>query len=110
TAEGDVTPAEEDYDLAGTHTNLDEGTYPIPVTVTGGGASATFGTTATLLEEFLFDGTRGTPNQRFIFEVYRDLLHRHVEAGGLAFWAGLLDRGVSRTEVVQRIESCGTME
>jgi hypothetical protein len=47
----------------------------------------------------------GSPNQQWVTQVYLDLLHRHVDAGGLATWTGLLDQGVSRLQVVQAIES-----
>lgn len=46
-----------------------------------------------------------TPNQRFVVHVYEDLLGRTPEEPGLRFWEGLLDSGVSRTQVVQAMES-----
>jgi hypothetical protein len=50
--------------------------------------------------------TGGTPNQRFVSQLYRDLLQREAEATGLAFWSGRLDAGqTSRTAVAQAIES-----
>ncbi len=45
-----------------------------------------------------------TPNQHFVAQVYRDLLHREAELAGLAGWAGALDQGFSRTDIVAGIE------
>ncbi len=50
-------------------------------------------------------GTSLTPNQLFVAQVYADLLRRLPDTTGLASYSGLLDRGVSRTQVVQQIES-----
>jgi uncharacterized protein (TIGR03118 family) len=49
-----------------------------------------------------------TPNQRFVGQVYQDLLKRGVDPAGLNNWTGLLNQGVSRAQVVQDIE--GSME
>jgi hypothetical protein len=46
----------------------------------------------------------GTPNQRFIMQAYRELLGREVDGAGFNGWTGLLDRGVSRSQVVSMIE------
>ena len=40
-----------------------------------------------------------TPNQLYILQVYRDVLQREAEAGGLAYWTGLLDNGTPRFNV-----------
>jgi uncharacterized delta-60 repeat protein len=57
------------------------------------------------LARYLGDGPAGPPNQRFVSQVYLDLLQRPADAPGLAFWAGLLDAGVSRSQIVQGIEA-----
>jgi uncharacterized protein (TIGR03118 family) len=47
----------------------------------------------------------GTPNQRFVDQVYQNLLNRQADAMGLAFWSGQLDAGTAtRTQIVQAIE------
>jgi Domain of unknown function (DUF4214) len=92
------------FAVLGSHDYTDEGSFGVSVTITGPSNSTTAGAGATLLEELLPDGTRGTPNERFISEMYRDLLGRPVDAGGLANWSGLLDQGVSRLQVVTLIE------
>src|SRR5207249_301721 len=79
------------YTVLGSHTYTDEGTFAVTVVVSHESGMTTIGTTATMQEELLPDGTRGTANQRFISEAYRDLLHRKVEAGGLQHWTSLLD-------------------
>jgi hypothetical protein len=43
-------------------------------------------------------------NQAFVAQVYLDLLGRPADPGGLAFWTGLLDRGVERGDVVGLME------
>jgi hypothetical protein len=107
---GTVAATDDGFAVRGSHLYTDEGTFSILVTVGKVNASITLPTQATILEELLPDGTRGTANQRFITEVYRDLLHRQTDAGGLAFWSGLLDQGISRRQVVFAIESCPTLE
>jgi len=47
----------------------------------------------------------GTPDQVFVIKVYRDLLGRLPDAGGLAFWSGLLDQGLPRSQMVLAIET-----
>ncbi|HEV3080235.1 MAG TPA: FG-GAP-like repeat-containing protein, partial [Gemmataceae bacterium] len=88
------------FDVAADHTYLDETQFVIHVQIADHtGDSVTAQSSMTVLEELLPDGTRGTPNQRFVSELYRDLLRRHVEPGGLASWSGLLEAGVSRADV-----------
>jgi hypothetical protein len=105
TSAGTVTRPQTTYIVQGSHTYTDERTYPISVVITGPGATATVGTTGLILEELLPDGTRGTPNERFISEVYRDLLRRQVDPGGLAYWSGQLDAGMSTLQVAIAIEN-----
>jgi uncharacterized delta-60 repeat protein len=44
------------------------------------------------------------PNERFLSQLYLDLLGRPVDPSGLASWGGLLDRGVSRFDVTRAIQ------
>src|SRR5262249_39482023 len=44
-----------------------------------------------------------TPNQSFVYQVYRDLLGREADPVGLASWTSQLDRGASRQSVVNGI-------
>jgi hypothetical protein len=79
-----------------------EGIFTITVanpTPGGGTANALFTVLTTLP-----DGSRGTPNQRFVAQLYLDLLKRTVDATGLAFWTAALSQGASRAGVVLQIE------
>jgi len=105
TSTGSVSESGTTYTVSGSHTYLDEGTYPIAFQVFDGSGSSSFTTSATLKEELLPNGTVGTVNQRFIQEVYRDLLHRQVDDLGLAYWTNLLDQGETRLQVVTVIIS-----
>jgi hypothetical protein len=44
-------------------------------------------------------------NEAFVFRVYEDLLGRAADPGGLAGWTNALNSGMSRTTLVQMIES-----
>jgi hypothetical protein len=73
-------------------------------------ATATVGTTATILEELLPGGVRGTADQRWLSETYRDLLNRAIDSSGLAFYGNQLSHGMSRLQVVENIENASTNE
>lgn len=45
-----------------------------------------------------------TDNQRFIIQVYHDLLRRNAEPGALQYWPGLIASGQARPVVVLEIE------
>jgi hypothetical protein len=49
----------------------------------------------------------GTANQRWVNQIYQDLLNRPVDSSGLATWAGALDQGASRTQIALDIEASG---
>jgi uncharacterized repeat protein (TIGR01451 family) len=70
---GVVTGGNGNYAVVGSHTYTDEQVFSVTVTVTGPSTSLVLPTTATVLEQLLPDGTRGTPEQRFISEAVRDL-------------------------------------
>jgi hypothetical protein len=99
------------YLVFGTHIYTDESRTPVPIIVTISDLrpegdplkienSITINSSATVVESLLHDGTRGTANQRFLSEVYHDLLQRDIDTTGLANWGALLEQGVSRTQVV----------
>lgn len=46
----------------------------------------------------------GMANERFVTQLYLNLLLRQPDPGGLAHWTALLDQGTSRTLVAQAIE------
>jgi uncharacterized protein (TIGR03118 family) len=45
-----------------------------------------------------------TQNQRFVNQVYTDLLNRGADPSGLSTWTGLLNQGLPPSQVVQDIE------
>jgi streptogramin lyase len=49
--------------------------------------------------------TSGTTSQRFVAQVYIDLLARLPDLSGLAAWSGAIDAGVPRSQVVLGIEN-----
>src|SRR5262249_24613005 len=46
-----------------------------------------------------------SPNQSFVYQVYRDVLRREVDPFGLQAWTALLDAGAGRDVVVRGILS-----
>jgi hypothetical protein len=98
---GVVTLSNNQYTVVGSHTYGEEGNYTVGIEISDRLASTTVVATAKIQEELLFDGTAGTADQRFVNEVYRDLLGRKADPQGLAFWVGHLQEG--RTNVVQAI-------
>jgi hypothetical protein len=103
---GLVTESGGSYTVSGSHTYTDEGSFSISVALSDGPAVLTIGTVAVMQEELLPDGTRGDSNQRFVSEVYRDLLGRQVDPVGLGDLGGGLDGGtLSRQQVAQAVAS-----
>jgi hypothetical protein len=112
---GTVTLVNGVYQVTGSHAYGDENrdVLPLVVTVTDSKASGetlvqessiNINSSATVVETLLPDGTRGTANQRFLSEVYNDLLQRAIDPNGLASWGALLNHGVDRATVVLDIE------
>jgi uncharacterized protein (TIGR03118 family) len=97
---GTVARSGVSYVVTGTHTYTDEGFYKVTVVVSHNALSATAFAPATMLEELLPDGTRGTPNQRFVSELFRNLTGHKVDPGSLAALSGMLDKGGSAQEVI----------
>jgi hypothetical protein len=96
------------FDVVGSHTYLDEftgKTFSASVADQGGATAIAANANVTVLEELLPGGVRGTPNQRWLSEVYRDLLSRQVDSGGLAAWNSQLNLGMSQVQIVQSIET-----
>jgi uncharacterized repeat protein (TIGR01451 family) len=105
TSAGTVTLTGTTYSVQGSHTYDDERNFAVKVTVTDDSATVAINATAVILEELLPDGTRGSANERFVSEVYRDMLGRKVDASGLASWSALLDAGKSQFQVVRLIQT-----
>ncbi|HEX7377602.1 MAG TPA: TIGR03118 family protein [Pirellulales bacterium] len=103
---GTITGAASGFTVAGTHTYANEGHFTLAVTVArDGGGSTTASGLATILGPRLADGTYGTPDTRWVNDVYGDLLHRPADTGALAYWGTELAGGVPRQYVVSSIEA-----
>ncbi|HJT31223.1 MAG TPA: hypothetical protein VJ783_04175, partial [Pirellulales bacterium] len=102
---GTVVSVPGGYDVLGDHTFSDEGQFAATVSVSAGQPLGRIVDQASMLEALLPDGSRGTPQQRVVNELYRDLLSRQPDPLGLALWTERLDAGMPLTEVVLSIEN-----
>ncbi|HEX5446523.1 MAG TPA: DUF4214 domain-containing protein, partial [Pirellulales bacterium] len=100
---GTISESGGAYTAAGSHTYLDEQTYPIRVQINDDAVTAVAASSAKISEELLPDGSVGTANERFISELYRDLLHRQVDSTALPFWSKQLEQGQTRLQVAEAI-------
>jgi hypothetical protein len=108
TTAGVIAGSAGSFTVSGSHTYMEEGKFTVKVTVNDnapGTATASATNTATVQEELLPGGVRGTPNQRFISETYRDLLGRQVDSTGLNAFTNFMASGGSRLQVVQILEN-----
>jgi uncharacterized protein (TIGR03118 family) len=79
------------------------GSDPNTLYLTAGIQNETHGLFASLRPATTSTGP--TANQRYVAQLYQDLLGRTVDPSGQAFWAGQLDGGAARGQVVQGIEN-----
>ncbi|HWB12842.1 MAG TPA: DUF4214 domain-containing protein [Pirellulales bacterium] len=107
---GSIALSSGTYTVSGSHEYTDEGHYTVKVSVdqtagptTGGTTSATVSAAATIHEQPLVNGAVGTPNQKWVQEVYRDLFGRQAELQGLNYWVAELTQGVPRAEVAHEM-------
>jgi uncharacterized delta-60 repeat protein len=69
------------------------------------GSASPSGTTSTFaVARYLGDAPVADANQRFLNQLYLDLLGRTIDPSGQATWSAMLTRGVSRTQVTLQIE------
>jgi hypothetical protein len=85
------------FDVQGGHTYGAAGRFGVDVTITrrSSGTQAHVASTALV----------GSINERFVAQVYRDVLRREAEQEGLDFWCATLERGASRAQVVDAIQA-----
>jgi hypothetical protein len=88
------------YTVSGTHLfPAFADTRQITVTVTDNGGAEVFSVQDTAVDPPF----PGTANQLFVAQLYQDLLGRPADDAGLAVWSGLLDQGVSRSQVAHAL-------
>src|SRR5262249_51505414 len=73
-----------------------------PIVVAGSARPS--GTTTFAVARYLGDAPVADANQRFLNQLYLDLLGRTIDPSGQATWSAMLTRGVSRTQVTLQIE------
>jgi phospholipase C len=95
TTSGTISGSGITFTVSGTHAYAALGKYPIKVAI-----SEQDGTAATALSTALV----GTQNQRFVAQLYLDLLHRPVDPAGLASWTSALAQGAAHSQIALQIE------
>jgi uncharacterized protein (TIGR03118 family) len=106
TTTGAISLNGQTFTVSGSHTYADEGHYTLRITAAEAAGSAFTGqATATIAEQLLADGTAGTPAERWVNEVYHDLLGRQADPGGLAFWGAQAASPSSRESAISQIQN-----
>jgi phospholipase C len=95
TTTGIISVSGSVYTVTGSHTFPTPGRFAVKVSITDAGGSQAAMT---------FPAVIGSQNERFITQLYVDLLHRPVDPTGLTGWTGALAAGVSRGNIVLGIE------
>lgn len=108
TAPGTITLLSSgQYQVSGTYAYLDEGSYPIAVTVTESGepsSTTVIRTMATISEGPLSadgPGIAGTPAQDYVSQLYRDVLDRPVDRPSSPILVNLLLAGQPRLVITE---------
>jgi hypothetical protein len=100
--------AQNSFDVTGTHTYAEEGTYSISVLITDKDNSQLLTISVAEVAEAGLGGAPATPNQAFVAELYENVLEREPDASGLAFWSSVLDQGtMTRQQVALDILQSG---
>lgn len=91
TLAGSATAATHRYDVAAS-------IYTIQASLQANGVEVRAGNTLQVAVN------HDSVHERFVNQAYLDLLRRSADASGLAYWAGLLDRGLPRAALVGAIQ------
>jgi hypothetical protein len=97
--------ATQTFQIAVLDDQVVDGDHTVNLTLSSPSSGTALAAPATLV--LTIGEADGTANQRFVADLYIDLLHRAPDPAGLANWSGQLDRGASRAQVVQGIENSG---
>ncbi|HUY31900.1 MAG TPA: peptidylprolyl isomerase [Pirellulales bacterium] len=90
-----VTGANGAFTVTASHTYGDPGRFTLAVSIQDtAGAAATVSPAAVI----------GGGNQRFVAQLYRDLLAREAEPQGFGYWTNLLGQGQARSQIVAGFE------
>ncbi len=85
---GTVTEFGTTYIVTGSHTYADENKFPLIVGITETGMGPTFAVSQARIAPLLPDGTQGTADQRYVYEVLQDTLQRPISMDEVNFWTG----------------------
>lgn len=106
TSAGLISLNGQTFTVSGSHTYTDEGHFTLRVTAAEAAGSSFSGqATATIAEQLLANGTIGSPAERWVNEVYHDLLNRQADPGGLAFWSAQAATPSSRQSAIAQIQN-----
>ncbi len=106
---GTVSQSGATYQVRGSHTYAEEGGYRVVVSVSEPANVVTFVSGANILETLLPNGQRGTPSDRFVSEVFDEVLGRRVDQASVTRFSQpglslLTQKGRKlRADVVRRI-------
>jgi hypothetical protein len=106
----DVLPPSVDrtfWQVYGSHAYEAPGTYSIDVTIDENGTQVAAVTSTATITPAATTTTTSTPEQRFVANIYHDLLGRTAEAAGLAYWSGQLDSGLTRGQFIADVQHSG---
>jgi len=85
-----VTGSNGTFTVAGSHTYANPGHFALTVAIQNqGGGTASASPTAVI----------GSNDERFVAQLYRDLLGREAEPGGMTFWDTQISQGKSRAAI-----------
>ncbi|HVX60167.1 MAG TPA: DUF4214 domain-containing protein [Pirellulales bacterium] len=101
---GTVTANGDSYQVSGVHVYLDEGAWPVKITISNPAGALLLQGEAQIVESLLPDGARGSADDRFLSELYADLLGRPIDLEGLNYWRGVLQMSSSRGLVAAALE------
>jgi hypothetical protein len=88
TTTGNVGESGTTYIVAGSHTYADLGNYSVVVGIVEGGSAPSFAVGQASIKPLLPDGTQGTADQRYVYEVLKDTLQRPISMNDVNYWTG----------------------